>query len=45
MTNTKRNTAYNRKCNEKKKNEFKDLLKEEKSKLISEKRLKERLRQ
>ena len=41
----KRNAAYNRKYNEKKKNEFKNLLKEEKSKLISEKRLKERLQQ
>ena len=41
----KRNAAYNRKYNEKKKSEFKNLLKEEKSKLISEKRLKERLRQ
>ena len=40
-----RNAAYNRKYNEKKKNEFKNLLKEERSKLISEKRLKERLQQ
>ena len=39
----KRNAAYNRKYNEKKKNEYKNLLEEEKSKLISEKRLKERL--
>ena len=39
----KRNAAYNRWYNEKKKNEFKNLLKDEKSKLISEKRLKERL--
>ena len=38
-------SAYNRKYNEKKKNEFKNLLKEEKPKLISQKRLKERLRQ
>ena len=45
MMITKRNTTYNRKCNEKKKNEFKNLLKEEKSKLIFQKRLKERLRQ
>ena len=36
-------TPYNRKHSEKKKNEFKNLLKEEKSKVISEKRLKERL--
>ena len=40
-----RNAAYNRKCNGKRKNEFKNLLKEEKSKLMSEKRLKERLQQ
>ena len=37
----KRNAAYNRKFNEKKKNEFKNLLKEEMSKLISDKRLKD----
>ena len=37
----KRNAAYNRKFNEKKKSEFKNLLKEEMSKLISDKRLKD----
>ena len=39
----KRNAAYNKWYNEKKKNEFKNLLKDEKSKLMLEKRLKERL--
>ena len=40
-----RNAAYNRKYNKKRKDGFKNLLKEEKSKLMSEKRLKERLQQ